>query len=481
MTCFLLYSQDNVPAAPLLEKWPGGSGTLVTERSELVVQWGDVGVSAHDRHFVVLNTQEALANAADDKSASQMLGDIAIPYAGNNGGGVATIRRYIAIVFQQSVVSIYRSSGRRLWLNDRVREGEDKYEEIEVDPKMREMRRLRQYAVRSVYALGLDFAAVYVGVDVHGTMRVLRVAPTFAMTRSLAQKFVACVEEFWHQYCTQAETITLGTDVEFVLRNPAGKLVLASDCFAKEGRVGCDRVWLRGDESRTCLPLAELRPAPADDAKILFKNLYQTMMSGVRKVGSTQIGWLSGGMPLLGYPMGGHMHFTGIAPTTQLLRALDVYLTLSVFMIESSHSLARRPRYGQLGDMRMKAHGGFEYRTLPSFLASPQIARGVLALSHVIAYSYRELRALPLLTPDLHHAFYRGERDAFTSLLPVLWEELRHTDGYARYASYLDPFALHVLNRNEWSEHIDIRFAWKLPPFQPELAFAHRAYEHSML
>ncbi|MBN6188685.1 hypothetical protein JQN58_17665 [Aneurinibacillus sp. BA2021] len=477
----MLYNQSCIPDAPLLEKWPGNSGTHVTEPAEVVVQWGDAGRSACDRHSVVLNGREAITNAMDDTIAARMLEAAAIPYVNRKESGVATIRRFIAIVFQQSIISVYRSSGRRLWLHDRVQEGEDTYEEITFDPALREMRRLKQYAVRSVYALGLDFAAVYAGVDVHGAMRILRVAPTFTMTRPLARKFIASVEAFQHQYRARAEDIVLGTDIEFVLRNPAGKLVLASDCFTKEGMVGCDRAWLRGDESKTCLPLAELRPTPADDAKELFKHLYRAMLTGVQTIGSTQIAWLSGGMPLTGYPMGGHIHFTGVAPTTQLLRALDAYLTLSVFMIESPQSLKRRPKYGRLGDMRVKSHGGFEYRTLPSFLASPQIARGVLALSHVLAYSYRELRALPLLAPELHHAFYHGDRSAFVPLLPALWEEVRHTDGYARYASYLDPFALLVLNRNEWCEHADIRPGWKLPPFQPELVSAHRAYEHSVL
>ncbi len=481
MTCFLLYGQANVPDAPLLELWPGKSGPFVTERPDFVVQWGEAGLSACERHTVVLNGKEALKNATDSTITAKMLADSGIPHSIADTSATATIRRYIAIVFQQDMISLYRSSGRRLWLNNRVKEGEDRYEEIEVEQKMREMRRLKQYAIRSVHTLGLDFAAVYLGVDMQGTMRVLNIAPTFRMTRMLARKFISHLENFRREYSASDVPIMLGTDIEFILRNRTGKLVLASDCFPKEGRVGCDRVCIRGDETKELLPLAELRPDPAADARDLFRNLYRTMMAGIRKTGSPHIEWVAGGMPLTGYPMGGHIHFSGPVPNAQWLRALDGYLALSVFMLESPRSLARRPRYGQLGDMRYQFHGGFEYRTLPSFLVSPKVTRGVLALSHLIAVSYRGLRTLPFLDPEMHHAFYHGDRDTVAPLVPRLWDELRETEMYAHYATYLDPFAQQVLSRTQWDEYSDIRPAWKLPPFQPETTVFRRAYEHSML
>jgi hypothetical protein len=481
MTVFLLYAQANIPDAPLLHRWWGAAGSLVTEKSEFVLQWGNAGLSAREHHAVVLNGREAIENAADSTVTEKMLAAVCVPYAGKEKSVIATVRRYIAIVFQQDIVSLYHSSERRLWLHHGVREGEEEYEEIEVMQNMREIRRIRQYAVRAVYALGLDFAAVYFGVDLYGTVRVLKVTPTFQVTQTLAEKFTARVKRFCREYAEQTEPIRLGADVEFVLRSSSGKLVLASSCLPKEGIVGCDRITLRSDDTKTSMPLAELRPVPGNDAKELFRNLYRAMMIGIQKIESMQIEWIAGGMPLEGYPIGGHIHFSGLAPNSQLLRALDTYLTLSVFMIESTRSLTRRPRYGQLGDMRYQFHGGFEYRTLPSWIVSPKIARGVLALSHLIVHSYRELRVLPLLTPEMHHAFYKGDRDAIAPLIPSLWEELRKLDGYTHYASYLEPFAQQVLARTEWEEYADIRLAWKLPPFQPQTSSEHRAYEHSMI
>lgn len=481
MTCFLLYGQADTPDPSLLKYWKGNAGGNLIGEPPFILQWGDAGLSACDRRTVVLNGKEAIANALDPAVTRKMLADIGISYAEKGKPAMATIRRYIAIVFQQNIISLYRSSEPRLWLHTRIREGENDYEEIASDQKTKEIRRLRQYAVRSVYALGLDFAAVYFGVGLNGEVYVLGIAPTFRMTDTLARKFVFHVAQFCRRYNMRKQSIMLGADLEFVLRNSAGKLILASSCFPKEGIVGCDRATLRGDTTKTHLPLGELRPEPAEDAKELFRNLYRAMMVGIRKIGSSHIEWVVGGMPLTGYPIGGHIHFSGIAPNSQLLRALDAYLALSVFLIESPRSLARRPRYGQLGDMRLQFHGGFEYRTLPSWLASPKVARGVIALSHLIAESYQNLRALPLLSSRMHHAFYQGNRDAFAPLMSGLWEELRQVDGYARYASYLEPFAQQVLERGEWEEYVDIRPAWKLPPFQPETSIDHRAYEHSML
>lgn len=481
MTCFLLYSQANVPDAPLLDLWSGKYGPFVTEQPDFVVQWGEAGLPACERYTVVLNGKEAIANASDSTIAARMLSDSGIPHGIADTSATATIRRYIAIVFQQDMISLYRSSGRRLWLNNRVKEGEDRYEEIDPEQKTREIRRLKQYAIRSVYTLGLDFAAVYLGVDMHGTMRVLNVATTFHMTRTLARKFISRIENFCREYCASDTPIMLGADIEFILRNQAGNLVLASDCFPKEGPVGCDRVCMRGDETKKLRPLAELRPDPAADARELFRNLYRTMMIAIRKTGSPHIEWVAGGMPLTGYPIGGHIHFSGAVPNAQWLRALDGYLALSVFMLESPRSLARRPRYGQLGDMRYQFHGGFEYRTLPSFLVSPKVTRGVLALSHLIALSYRELRTRPFLNQELHHAFYHGDRDTLFPLVPRLWDELRETEMYAHYAMYLEPFAQHILSRTQWDEYSDIRPVWKLPPFQPESSVSRRAYEHSVL
>ena len=67
--------------------------------------------------------------------------------------------------------------------------------------------------------------------------------------------------------------------------------------------------------------------------------------------------------------------------TSRLLRVLDNYLALPFILIEDQNTKLRRPRYGFLGDFRRKTHGGFEYRTLPSWIVSPRITKGVIASS----------------------------------------------------------------------------------------------------
>jgi hypothetical protein len=61
-------------------------------------------------------------------------------------------------------------------------------------------------------------------------------------------------------------------------------------------------------------------------------------------------------------------------------------------MIENPRSASlRRKRYGNLADFRIKKYGGFEYRTLGSWLVSPEITRGVLCLAKITISHYLEL------------------------------------------------------------------------------------------
>lgn len=486
MTCFLLH-QDEKEAAQFasLLSWPSGMHFPESTPSAITVQWGECGLSGQESRTVVLNGSEAIKNAADSVIWPGMLADAGIPTVHTvrriTKKG-ASVRRYMAIVFQQEVLALYETSGHRLWLHNRVGDPGESYEEIPMDSGQRIIRRLLSYAVRSVYSLGLDFGAVYAGVDASGQMAVLGVEPVFPRKDKIVRKFQQAVDAFAAGYTTsQARTVTLGADIEFVLRTPAGKPVMASHYFPKDGVVGCDRAWWRGDRARKKLPIAELRPAPADTPQGLFRNVYQAMCRGIQLMDTSNLTWVAGGMPLQGYPIGGHVHFSGIPCNSQLLRALDTYVALPLLLIESETSRARRPKYGQLGDMRAQFHGGFEYRTLPSFIVSPRITRGVLALSHLVARSYRQLPVRSLfLTPELHHAFYAGQPDVLMPYVEELWNDLAVLPEYKEYESYITPFQELVRIRTVWREHADIRVAWKLPPFHTGIT-VNRTYESSVL
>ncbi|MCZ4142661.1 hypothetical protein BZG17_33240, partial [Escherichia coli] len=134
----------------------------------------------------------------------------------------------------------------------------------------------------------------------------------------------------------------------------------------------------------------------------LIAHLLRAFGSASRSITDHTLIWQAGSMPQRGLPLGGHVHFSGITLNGELLRTLDNYLALPLAMLQDPRGDARRPRYGALGDFRLKSHGGFEYRTLPSFLVSPLVAKGVVGLAGLIASNYRRLRQRPLAWAAVH-------------------------------------------------------------------------------
>lgn len=443
--------------------------TLPEEQAEIVIQWDYGALSAKDPSVHVLNSSEALDNVSTKNVMLDLLRLNGIPTLEERAPiKMSTIRRYFVPIFQQDELALYRSIGRKVWLTDQLKAGlNDSFEEIEMDRTQREIRRVLQYALRSIYVLGLDFGGVLIGIELNGKIRVIDVTSKPKLNDKLAVRFVKSIESYVSQYRRlPSQQVVLGADPEFVLRNTEnGKMVLASRFFPKKGRVGCDQVWLRSDQTRKQLPLAELRPQPARDPKQLTINLYKTMLLAEKKINLQSIEWLAGGMPMKGYPIGGHIHFSQTWLNSSFLRVLDNYLTLPVMLLENDISLRRRPKYGFLGDFRKQFHGGFEYRVLPSWLVSPRITKAVFSLAKLIAESYPLLKQIPTIDPLVQKAFYQGDKKKILPVVKQIWTELENLPDYERYANYIDPFRDMVFNTQEWNEFQDIRQAWQIPPY----------------
>ncbi|RXT15198.1 hypothetical protein [Ammoniphilus sp. CFH 90114] len=469
MSAFLIYSKQN-SLAPLLSllKIPSGT-TLTNEDADVVIQWGGNSFTAQDPSRHVLNGAEGLANVSNRRLMLDMLKWNGIPTVDSNqrSSKVSTIRRYFVTVFQQQELALFRSRGRKVWLTNEISAStDDSYEEIPMNRSVREVRKVLRLAVRSLYSVGLDFGGVLIAIGLNGGMQVIDITPTPRLNGDLAQKFANAIHEYVAVYSRKPKPVTLGADPEFVLRNKtSGKMVLASRYFGKKGKVGCDHIWLRSDQTRKQLPLAELRPDPTQDPRQLTVNLYKTMLFAEKKIGNSSIEWLAGGMPLKGYPIGGHIHFSRAPVNSSFLRALDSYLALPLMLIENHHSLNRRPKYGFLGDFRKQFHGGFEYRTLPSWLVSPRVTKGVLALAKLIAESYTELHQLPVLNPTVQRAFYEGNKDIVLSAVHSVWAKLEKTNDYSKYQHYINPLRDMMFRMEVWNEFQDIRVAWQIPPY----------------
>ncbi|WCK56160.1 hypothetical protein PP175_09725 [Aneurinibacillus sp. Ricciae_BoGa-3] len=463
MKIYVLHSGQ--PSARRLAHHLGcASGTELPEQAPpVIVQWGNAGLS---RSFgCILNGSLAIRLAMNCRLRERLLSLNAIPVLGMQEKA-HTIRRYHAIVFQQEVVALYKASGISLREYARPAPQDELYKEIDLNVSSRELRYIMQFAVRSVYCLGLDFACVQFGVRSDGGIRVLDVMPAFSMHDDLAVRMAELIAAFANRYTEdQSTTIIFGADPEFMLADSSGRMLSASEFFPRFGRVGCDRVVQRDQNSPNSLPVAELRPEPAATPKDLFRNLYRAMLLGIKKTAPSDAVWLAGGMPFAGYPLGGHIHFSGIAPNSQLLRALDTYLALPVFMLEGEGSMSRRPRYGFPGDFRKAEHGGFEYRSLPSWLCSPKATRGIFALSVLIAASYRSLKKNLFIYPSVQRAFFTGSKIEIARYIPDIWEEIEALPLYGDYMDYLSPFKHQIWGADAWEEGEDIRLAWKLPPY----------------
>jgi len=348
------------------------------------------------------------------------------------------------------------------------------YREVAMERATFHARRAAREAVKALYALGLDYGIVTLGVLATGHTLVLDVE---ARPQRLSERLLGLYAEALAAYNAAAtrerrrtERAMLGCDPEFLLLSAQGKVVSADRFLAREGAVGCDAVVQSGH--RLLLPLAELRPRPSDDPRELTRNLHRTMQLAARAIPDASLAWLAGGMPLKGFALGGHIHFSRIQLNVHLLRALDNYLALPLLLLEGAGARGRRPRYGCLGDFRRQPHGGFEYRTPPSWLASPAIARGVLTLASLIADNYARLSVFPLRRLAVQRAYYAGDKEALLDTVAALWGELAQLDAYELHAAALEPLKRRMLRLAAWDERADIRQAWKIAPDQAKEALA---------
>jgi hypothetical protein len=189
------------------------------------------------------------------------------------------------------------------------------------------------------------------------------------------------------------------------------------------------------------------------------------MRLAAKQINDPDVEWLAGGMPVAGYSLGGHIHFSRVPCNPELLRALDNYFALPLVLVEAETTARRRPKYGYLGDFRRQPHGGFEYRTLPSWIVSPKAAKGVVALAAVIAEEYEQLRSRPLGRFELLKAYYSGDKNVLWPHAVQLIDEIRKTAVYMKYRMYIEPLLQQIYEMRSWNEQEDLRKLWKIPPY----------------
>ena len=216
----------------------------------------------------------------------------------------------------------------------------------------------------------------------------------------------------------------LGADPEFIFTTPGmDQQIPAAQLMLKPGLAfGADQ----NDR------LVELRPAASRSAVHVLGSilaelrwLYRYTEEYKRMTGTSDILWVASAFQF-GDGMGGHVHFGRKRPNREVeIAGLDglakVLRTLGLFDSKGWDKRTAGDQfhqlYGRYGDTRVQKHG-YEYRTLPTWLDSPDMAFLVLVLSKLV-----------LVDPDLCAGW--DERRADWSLVQGLAKYYKGRDDDA--------------------------------------------------
>lgn len=440
-----------LPDVTVRTRHPGGAW-------DVLVRWG--ASDGSDAPFT-FNASWALANVADREASRNLLELNGVARWVERSSRRRSARR-AAATFRIHTVDLRTVAIRRL-----IRGMEQPAPAL----SQRSQQILEAVARRALYALGLHFGAVDVVVESSGKPLVRKVNPAPSLDEELLTLYGRALAGAIHTLELDATTppraraasLLMGADPEFVVVRRHNRAVrCASDLFPMHGSVGYDRQ-ITLVQGRRCHPIAEVRPVPAPSPYTLVEHVRRELQKAYRMAPDRNTDWLAGAHPAPGCFTGGHVHFSGVRPTTFLLRSLDNYLAIPSLLMENrTLARARRPRYGLLGAFRLKEHGGFEYRTLSSWLTGVRRARSTLCLAKLVAVEYPRLRRHLLTEPVTHRAFYEGRKGAFRDSVEALWDDMRVTDSYKEYSQDLEGTRIWILNRRQWREQVDLKRLWSI-------------------
>lgn len=445
MSCLLIHGERAPHAALAMHlKDVVVSDQYVPGNWTCVFRWGST--AAIDGDEWVVNPAQAIINAQNDMPTLLRINDIA--------ANPSLEPRWRVYTFDLRTVGVMQRVGRRWrhvgqWASSA-------------------MVKLRDTARRAVYALGLHFGAV----DLAGTGNgvVVRVLPAPPLDTRLARRYAQAMETYvattkealsasygW----STGQEVVLGADPEFILRNRrTGRTVSAARFFSRWGVVGLDRACFKRN-GVLIYPLAEVRPPPSPDPLELVENLRRAIARAAAAVRGHRISFEAGGTALRRFTIGGHIHFSNVHLSTDLLRALDNYVALPVLFLENPvSSRLRRPRYGYLGDWRPQPHGGFEYRTPGSWVISPQYAAAVLCLAKAVVQDYPLLRRNVFLSTTNQRAFYAADKSTLRPYFFPLWNDLQASSVAREFRRHLELIHQMVSEERRWNERVDIKKRW---------------------
>jgi len=418
---------------------------------DIIMQW-DQYVTTHPALYL-LNRKEAVQQVADTAVCRRLLQLNGIPSMMEQSSNWT--RKYYIALFQYEVMGVYLFQ-KPFWQKKAIPQ-----RGIFV-PKSKytaEIRRAIRLAISALYAVGLDFGGVVVGVPSSRSLKIMHIEATPRETPLLVERYVRTFSRFCRQLSAQEEPV-LGTDIEFLLVDRDGQLVPASQFFPYQGWAGYDAY--RDPQNRAVHPIAELRPRPSRHPLQLYRNLYAAMKLAYKRVKDANLAWLAGNQPIAHLPIGGHLHFSQVPLHFLLIRVLDEYLALPFRILEDPRGVSRRPRYGMLGDVRNKAHG-FEYRTLSSFIYTPKITLATFTLAKFLVQHHMKLPVGAFLRPEVLQAYYRGNGAELYSLAEEKMTLVESLPEFESIRQQVAPLFQRVREGAPMDEKQDIRPAWRFP------------------
>lgn len=436
--------------APLLLSYIQSQGPTISQKEILIEEYTYANVlvkcGTSDSSYII-NSPQAVQKNLDSQYVSEMLDINGIRYNENHDDNITKI--YQILIWDRLTISVLQKGYGR---------GSGKSKYIDEEP----VKKIVELAKRAIYVLGLDYGMVIIGLTSNRKMQVMSVEDSPVLREKdfykILKNIAKLIENTNHSITKE---VKLGADPEFMLSNTkTGKMVPASQFFPRDGLVGCDAIRTQNRQQR---PIAELRPQPTNSPHQLVNNLEEALQSAYKMAPYKNVKWLAGSRPFKGYSIGGHIHFSNIELNNHILRALDNYLALPLFLIENQKTaVKRRLKYGYLADYRVKEYGGFEYRTLASWLVSPKIATAVLCLGKIVASNYLQLTRNCFLSVEAQQAFYDGDQEYLKTCFNDIWQDIQKLEDYQDYQEELQIIFDMVKNDTKWNEREDLRQAWAI-------------------
>ncbi len=266
------------------------------------------------------------------------------------------------------------------------------------------------------------------------------------------------------------ESVTIGSDPEFVFEDKDGHLLQSYDILqpvrlavcGQGPSPRCDICNSRtlfcghgrnGPEIGTDGCLGELRPKPGRNPLEHVENI-QKLFHAINFLPSGAV--IKGGTVHHNYSIGGHIHIgMHIEDKEHCAKWLSHYAGIPMRKIERPSDLPRRglsmTRFGRFGGYDTKDYG-LEWRMPASWLVTKEIATACLSLAYVVAQNYD-----PTYVPMLKAQYLQSLKEDISPILGTI----EKMEGYEVYRKQIAPLFHMIETKQIWNVNQNVLDSWK--------------------